>query len=344
MRVLLIKPKQIGDSLVLTPTIKAIKAAYPDAEIWVMVRKGCEGILAGCPDIAQILTLAGVERRDRRRRDFWRQVKVLLHLWSVSFDYVFELGDGHRARLFAMLSRAKRRYSVKTSGPLKPFERRRFTGISSFDWETCHRVEKDFYSVSEFLSLPTPIPPLCFEPSSAKIWEGGKTLTDFCVVQVGSRQGYNRWDREGWRKVCRVMLKRFQNLVISCGPVEQEQEEAAWLQRDLGLRAINTEGTATWPEMAWLLGNARLYIGPNTAAMHLAAACHCPVVALFGPSIEDYWYPWQVPHRIVTSHGYVPPTDKAERYALIKKRTMHQIQARDVVTACDSLLAEVKAR
>src|SRR5450631_4249657 len=103
MRILLIKPKQIGDSLILTPTITAIKRAYPEAEIWVMVRKGCEGILAGCPEIAQILTLPGVEKSDRGSGDFWRQAKSLLRIWSANFDYVFELGDGHRARLFAML-------------------------------------------------------------------------------------------------------------------------------------------------------------------------------------------------------------------------------------------------
>jgi len=343
MRILLIKPKQIGDSLILTPTITAIKTAHPEAEIWVMIRRGCEGILAGCPDIAQILTLAGVEKSDRGRGDFWRQAKVLLRLWSVTFDYVFELGDGHRARLFAMLSRAKRRYSVKTSSPLKPFEQRRFTAVSSFDWQTCHRVEKDFYSVSEFLPLPEPIPPLRFERSRAQTWEEGRTLTDFCVVQIGSRQGFNRWDREGWMKVCRAMLKRFQNIVIACGPVAHEMEEAAWLQQDLGLRAINTRGRTTWPEMAWLLYRAKLYIGPNTAAMHLAAACRCPVVALFGPSIEDHWYPWQAPYRIVTSHGYAPAGNVVERYARVKKRAMKEILAGDVVAACEELLSEVKA-
>jgi heptosyltransferase-3 len=343
MRILLIKPKQIGDSLILTPTITAIKRAYPAAEIWVMVRQGCEGILAGCPGITEIVTVAGVEKSDRRPGDLWRQAKMLLHLWSVKFDYVFELGDGHRARLFAMLSRAKRRYSVKTGGALKPFERRRFTAVSSFDWETCHRVEKDFYSVSEFLPLPGPIPPLKFERASTKPWEPGRDLTDYCVVQIGSRQGYNRWHREGWLEVGRALLERFANLVVSCGPVAHEREEAAWLQKELGPRVLSTDGNAGFAELAWLLYGAKLYLGPNTAAMHLAAACGCPVVTLFGPSIEDYWYPWQAPYRIVTSHGYVPVADTAERYALIKKRTMDEIKACDVIAACAELLSEVRA-
>ena len=340
MRILLVKPKQIGDSLVLTPTIVALKRAHPDAEVWVMIREGCEGILAGCPEIARILTLAGVEKGDRRPGDFWRGLQTVLALRRVKFDYLFELGDGHRARLFALLARAKRRYSVKTASPLQPQERWRFTAMSTFDWQTCHRVEKDFYSVSEFLPLPQPIPPLRFDPAAARTWPGGAALTDFCVVQVGSRQGFNRWHREGWLAVARAMLERFTHVVIACGPVAHELEEAAWLVEQLGPRALNTAGRATWPEMAGLLLRAKLYIGPNTAAMHLASACRCPIVALFGPSIEDYWHPWQVPYRIVTSHGYVPPMDIAERYVRIKQRKMEEIAAQDVIAACDELRKE----
>jgi heptosyltransferase-3 len=339
MRILLIKPKQIGDSLILTPTIAALKHAHPDAEIWVMIRRGCEGILAGCPDIAQILTLAGVEKSDRSRGDLWRQVQVLAKLWSVRFDYVFELGDGHRARLFAVLARTRRRCSVKTSSPLKPFEAGRFA-MSTFDWQTCHRVEKDYYSVSEFLPLPETVPPMIFDPGRTQPWKPGEALTDFCVVQVGTRQGFNRWHREGWRDVCRALLEKFPQIVVTCGPVAHEREEAAWLQGELGERVLNTDGRATWPEMAWLLGRAKLYVGPNTAAMHLAAACRCPVVALFGPSIEDHWYPWHVPYRIVTSPGYKPPDDVAQRYARVKQRTMEEIQPRQVIAACQDLLEE----
>jgi heptosyltransferase-3 len=340
MRILLIKPKHIGDSLLLTPTITAIKTAYPEAEIWVMVRRGCEGILAGCPDIAEILTLAGVEKSDRKPGDLWRQLAILCRLWSVKFDYVFELGDGHRARLFAMLCRARRRYSVKTSSPLTWLERQRFTAVSSFDWQTCHRVEKDYHSVAEFLPLPRPIPTLRFEREFAQSWKPGEDLANFCVMQIGKRQGLSRWHRQGWEEVGRRLLERFSAVVIVSGPADYEVEEAAWLKERLGPRVLCTLGQADWPQVAGLLYRARLYVGLDTAAMHLAAACQCPVVALFGPSIEEHWHPWQAPYRIVTSRGYVPAEDAEERYARVKKRTMNEIEAREVMAACEELLAE----
>ena len=166
-------------------------------------------------------------------------------------------------------------------------------------------------------------------------------LSDFCVVQIGTRQGFNRWNKEGWRDVCRGLLKRFEKVVVACGPVAHETDEALWLQRELGPRILCAMGKASWPEVAGLLYQAKLYVGLNTAAMHLAAACQCPSVALFGPSIEDFWYPWQTPYRIVTSEGYVPVKDSVERYILVKKRSMDEIKAHDVIAACHSLLEEL---
>jgi heptosyltransferase-3 len=345
MRILLIKPKQIGDSLILTPTIAAIKRAHPHAEIWVVIRRGCEGILAGCPDIARLLLVAPVEKRERALRDFFKHdLKTIFQIQTHRFDYALELGDGTRGRNFLRLAKTffcPRVYSVKPTDPWGERALQKMGAkISSFDWQTCHRVEKDFYSVSEFLPLPEPIPPLVFEPSRMQPWMRGATLTDFAVVQVGTRQGFNRWHRDGWRDVCRALLEKFPQVVVTCGPVPHEREEAASLQREIGDRVLNTDGKATWAETAWLLHRAKLYVGPNTAAMHLAAACGCPVVTLFGPSIEDHWHPWRVPYRIVTTPGYEPLPDARERYARVKQRAMSEIRAEDVIAACKELLDE----
>ena len=61
MRLLFVKLKHIGDALIMTPALMAARAAYPRAEIWVVVRQGCEGILAGCPAIDRVLTTAAPE-------------------------------------------------------------------------------------------------------------------------------------------------------------------------------------------------------------------------------------------------------------------------------------------
>ena len=340
MRILFIKPKEIGDSLILTPTIRATKQLHPQAEIWVVVRRGCEGILAGCEDIDHILTLSGVEKKERTLHDLWRDLQVLYLLRSVRFDDVFELGDGHRGRLFATLTRADRRYTVKLSGPLKWWERRRLTAESSFVWQARHRVEKDFYTVAEFLQLPEPIPPMVFSRERMRPWSEGENLTRYCVLQIGSRKAVNRWPREMWREVAAYLLEHFEQIVVSCGAAPEEVADARWLRDELGPRIVCTLGKPSWAQVAGLLDKAGLYVGLNTAAMHLAAACQCPVVALFGRTSEEHWYPWRASFRIVAAKSFVHVSDTIERHQLTRNRNMEDIQVQQVIEACREMLSK----
>lgn len=340
MRILFIKPKEIGDSLILTPTIQATKQLHPHAEIWVVVRRGCEGILEGCREIDCILTLSGVEKKERTRHDFWRDMQVLQRLRRVHFDVVFELSDGHRGRLFAVLTRATHRYSVQLCGPMKWWERRRLTAESSFQWQARHRVEKDFYSVSEFLKLAEPIPPMIFARERMVSWPEGGELTRFCLLQIGSRKLANRWPREKWREVAAYLLERFEQVVVSCGNDPKEVLDAEWLREELGPRIICTLGKTSWSQVAGLLDKAGLYVGLNTAAMHLATACRCPIVALFGGTSEEHWYPWQGNYRIVAAGNFGYVSDYNERHRLTRSRNMNDIQPGQVIDACREMLLE----
>ena len=339
MRLLFIKPKHIGDSLILTPTLVAARQAYPDAEIWVMVRRGCEGILAGCPEIDRILLLAAVDKASRTRGDFWRELGIALQMPRVKFDYVFELGDGHRARLFAMLARTRRRYSVRPSSPLQPFERWRFSAVSDLDWNGVHRVEKDYRAVAEFLPLPEEIPPLRFARERTKPWPPADGLSGFAVVQIGTRQGRNRWARERWLEVVRHLLERCGHVVLTCGADPAEVAEADSIQAELGPRALCTRGEAGWAQIADLFYRASICVTPMTAAMHLAAACACPIVAVCGPVMELHWRPWRAPHRIVSSDDCAGVTDPSELVRRVYARTMDAVPASAVIRACDELLA-----
>jgi heptosyltransferase-3 len=67
---------------------------------------------------------------------------------------------------------------------------------------------------------------------------------------------------------------------------------------------IDLSGQLTLAELGALIGAARLFIGVDSAPMHMAAAMGTPVVALFGPSGDAEWGPWRVPHRVVASDAH----------------------------------------
>ena len=69
-------------------------------------------------------------------------------------------------------------------------------------------------------------------------------------------------------------------------------------------RPVDLGGQLTLKQLAALTARARLFIGVDSAPMHIAAAMGTPVVALFGPSGDIEWAPWKVAARVVASRSF----------------------------------------
>jgi heptosyltransferase-3 len=320
VRLLFVKLKHIGDALLLTPTIAATKAAYPQAEIWVVVRRGTEGILAGCPYIDQLLTTSAPEAHRRERFAWLNDLRLLRRLRQQRFDFAFEFTQGDRGRLMVGLSGARVRCASDGVYHVPVFWRPWFHRLSKYDWSAAHQVEATFRLVDEWLPLGVAQPPpLVFDPSRTEPCELGLPLSDFAVLHPGTRWQRKRWPVERWVEVGRALLATLQHIVISVGPGEEEVRLGEQIAAELGPQAICTRGKLSWAQLAGLLGRARLFVGVDTAAMHLAAACQCPTVALFGASVAQHWRPWAAPHRLVGEQvkpGHTAPSEAMENVSV----------------------------
>lgn len=337
MRLLFIKLKHIGDTLILTPTLTAARKRYPDAQIWVVVRKGCEDILKGCPAVDRVLATVAPERRNRSVSDWWRSLNLVRELRAQKFDYVFELSDGDRGRSLSWLSGAKIRAANDAFERLNWFWRGRFNRISHFNWLSRHSVERDFYSVNDVLPLGDTIPQLVFSRDRTESWAPGDRLENFVILHPASRWQRNRWPVEKWVAVGQWLLERFDHLIISVGPNPEEIALAEKIQAGLGERSLSTGGTLNWAQLANLFYRARLLVVGDTAAMHLAAACQCPTVGLFRPCMIANFHPWMVEHEVVTDPAFVPfgnrlPGENANQ------QTIAAIRVEDVINACEAVL------
>jgi heptosyltransferase-3 len=81
-------------------------------------------------------------------------------------------------------------------------------------------------------------------------------------------------------------------VIATGGPLESERHylDAVWN----GTSVARRDGQLAWPQLAGLLSNARVYVGPDTSVTHLAAAAGCPTVAIYGPTDPRLWGPWPV--------------------------------------------------
>lgn len=342
MRILFIKLLHIGDNLLLTPTIVATKERFPDAEIWVAVRRGTEGILAGCPEIDRIVTTARPEEGRRTWSDFGKDLATLAEIAVTPFDYAFELGDNNRGRILAAASTAKVRctnsYERPEGIPLSPSWKRRFNRLVTTGHGPVHQVLRDYHAVRATLGLPGDPPRMRFAREAMHPHALVGAITGkYAVVHAATRWASKSWPLDRWKQVIAELLERFPQVVISCGPNPREIAEAEMLREGFGDRVLSTEGKASWTQLAGLLASASLFVGVDTAAMHLAAAVQCPSVILFGHPPAYQFRPWKCPHRVVRSKDSMIET---ERYQLPGEELMQEISVEMVSKAMASMLAE----
>jgi len=333
MRILFIKLRHIGDSLLLTPTIAATKKKYPHAEIWVLVRESCDSILAGCPEIDRIVTTANPDSTKRSKLGWLSDLKLAALLRGTDFDFVFELTDNDRARFLALAARTSMR-CTNEHRTLNKFWRPFFHRICTVPRYPKHQVVRDYICPQEILGLPAEPGPLRFTEANCIQWhkEEYDSGMAFAVLHIHTRWERKSWPMDRWEALIERLLEFVPRLLISCGPANQEIKSAEALCRKFGPRVQTTAGTANWPQLAWLLRRAAFFVGVDTAAMHLAAACQCPTVALFGPSPVFEYHPWLVKHWMIRPQDWL---GEAAAKAMPRDDLMRKIPLDRVLTACE---------
>lgn len=294
MKILLLKLKHIGDTLILTPTIHAIRQNYPDAIIDVVVRKGCESVLEGNEEINEIYTVAAPERDKRSGweeiRGFWKTLKTFT---LRRYDYAFDLSDSDRAKMIILLTTSKKR-GINIRYSKLGWKRGLFNSVSEYDWAKNHQVYKDFQTVKDILKFPgnpglMSINTENIDPDILSRYRLEKQK--YVVIHPVSRWTFKEWDPKKWKEIISTLNRKGWRVLLSSGPAADEIGRIYEIIDDT-MDATATEGKTSLRELAYIIRNASLFIGVDTAAMHIAAAVETPVIALMGASNPVAWGPW----------------------------------------------------
>lgn len=323
-RILLVKPRHIGDSLLLTPVARAVRDEHPGALIWVLTRRGSDGILRGCQAIDRVLTIDG--------EGISGTLEKLALIREQGFHHAFELSESQRGRWWVLasgaqsmtLSYSSRRHSwLWDAAGCKAADYSRYLG---------HAVEKDYLTVATRVPLSGQIPPLEYVPQDTD--EPWPDLGRFVFIHPGTRWQRKRWEVEKWTALARELLQQHDALVISTGPDKEESDLAAQIARVAPERIYTTGGKLNWDANARLLRRADLFVGVDTAMCHLSAASGCPTVALFGPSYEGAWRPWSCTHRLVLPPGWKELHEGMDDVSEFLQRRTADIRLEDVLAGC----------
>lgn len=277
----------LGDVLLTTPLIRSLRQAYPDARIDVLVFSNTASMLEGNPDIDQIITTPN-------RPSFFDYRQLFRQLFR-QYDLAIATQAGDRPFLYSLLAAPLRVAVVppkNTTGWWKRFFVQHWT---EFDDDNTHTVLQ-LLKLVDLINIPR-----CFSLVPPQISNTRQLMQQFpffadnagyAVLHPHPQWAYKQWTVEGWLEVGSHLKTLGLKLVLSGGPAPEEVDYVANIQRQLPEDTINLAGQVSLAQLATIIAQAKLYIGPDTGITHLAAATGVPVIALYGPTNPVKWAPW----------------------------------------------------
>lgn len=292
MKILLIKYRNIGDVLLVTPLINNLKLFYPNAQIDIALNHGTEDMVTLNPNISRVLVY---DRKRVKSQNFLRRTreecKFLFSFRKNNYEIVINLTEGDRGGLIAKFSNAPIRIGHKSNKWLLrnaytqflPNQNYRHTIETNLDpllslgipiknkevniyWSGIDDeiINKELFNINQFVHIH-PVSRWLFKCINDKIMA---KIIDFCEHELD----------------CKV--------VLTSDSKKNEINKINKILKHCSSNPINLSGRLTLKQTAALNKRANLFIGVDTAIMHVSAANNVPVFAFFGPSGADHWGPW----------------------------------------------------
>jgi heptosyltransferase-3 len=286
--VLLVCTRRIGDVLLTTPLARSLKHAWPEARIDMLVFEGTEGILEGDPDIDNVITVPS-------RTEFAGKLAQFRSLWR-RYDLALSPLATDRARLYCWVAGRRR------LGLINPQAKDRAKALLLNDWLRFDDLHTHTVTMGLRLAEQLGVS-VCREVVPPAVEDGGARVTNlleplrgapFAVIHPYPKFSYKMWHREGWLELARWLHQAGLRIVITGGPYTDEIAYCHAIAEQLGDFVHNLAGFLSLAETAEVIRRARLFVGPDTAITHIAAATGVPTVALFGPSNPVKWGPWPI--------------------------------------------------
>lgn len=291
--ILVVVTRRIGDVLLTTPIVRSLKAQWPDTPIDMLVFRGTEGVLEGNPDVRRVMVVA-------QRAGFRERLADAARIWR-RYDLACAAVSSDRPRFYTWFA-GKKRVGLVDPNRVNWLTRFMLNGIALNLHESVHTVNSTLALATTLGIEPRAevvAPGIGNDPAvrarfDARFNAPPAVVPDqpLVVVHPYPMFTYKRWTVEGWADLIRWLHAQGFAVALSGGPAAAEREYAERVAAAAGVAVLNLVGQLSLAESAEMIRRAKLFIGPDTGATHIAAATGTPTIALFGPSDPVRWGPW----------------------------------------------------
>lgn len=306
-RVLVVRLRSIGDTVLTTPSLIALRRLLPHAQIDILLEDWVAPILDSFDSVDSVLTVTEsassrfATARAIRRRDY---------------DVVLNLHGGTTSTFLTFASRARHR-----------------VGYAHYQYAFLHNIligsAADFWkraavhSAEQHLALLGSVGvPVEDRPKSKLVVSGAalrsleakflsrtnlrlEEIGPFALMHPAAAFASKQWSTESFARTAEFLKTK--NIATITVAAQGEFE----ILRDVQTNSsapVYTFDDLTLPEITALASKAKLFVGNDSGIAHIAAAVDAPSVVIFGSSNRDHWRPWtDAPNEIVFSELAAQP-------------------------------------
>ncbi len=340
IRILLIRTDRIGDVLLSTPVIKALRFAYPKAYIAMMVRPYAKDIVEGNPYLGEVI----IYDKAGEHKGFLGTVKFVGELRKRRFDLAIILHPTNRANLIPFLAGIPKRVGYdKKLGFL----------LTKRLKDTKHLGEKH-----EMEYALDPVRYLGIDPKDKALFMPIKPESEKWMEDLFRKEGINKsdkllaihpvascisriWLSERFAELADKLTEKYGfKVLIIAGPEPEHIKICKDVVAKMRHSAINLAGKTSVSQLASLLKRCQLHISSDTGPMHIASTVGTPVVVLFGRKQKGLsptrWKPLGEKIRIL--HKDVGCKECKAHDCEIGFKCLEAITVEDVMNAVEELL------
>lgn len=338
MKILIVQCSFLGDMILSTPVIRAIRDRHPDALISLMTTPLAAPLMASDPDLSDVIVF---DKRGREKglSGIFKKAKQLK---AMQFDRVYSLHRSSRTALVLFLAGIAQRIGFSDASLSFLYSRR------------VKRLGKGHHAVLRNLSLVNDYSNNQAAAPEMQLFAPDKTCVDsvvldeigqpqpFAVFAPGSAWETKKWYGQGFAQLSSLLDAVGIRVVLVGGP---DETDTCRQIADKG-RATDLSGRLSLPETLFLMTHASLVVANDSMAMHMASATKRPTVAIFCSTIPGFGFgPWNNPLSIIVEPenlGCRPCGDHGHKACPNGTRACMQIPSETVMTACRRLLDKVQ--
>lgn len=286
-KVLLVRLRSIGDTVLSTPSLFALRRFLPNAEIDILVEDWVAPVLDNHPHANNVVVLerGGLASRARAAR----QIR------SKAYDVVYNLHGGTTATFLTRATGARHRVGLATYQYAQLHNHQAPAPALLWGQQKTHSVEQQLallgwtgVPVTDRPRTQVAVTPEATKKIEQQLADAGLEHRPIALIHPAAAFATKQWASKNFARVAEALAERGLAPVAIAAPNEREILESLVAQTGVPIVCLDL----SLPEVAALSARSQIFVGNDSGIAHIAAAVATPSVVIFGSSNVAHWRPW----------------------------------------------------